>query len=63
VARSYICRCFSIHAAVVLASTPPPSIAAVWDPGCCVLLNPKSAAHSPWGWGCGLWGLSRFDHR
>ena len=30
VARSYICWCLSIHAAVVLASTPSPSIAAVW---------------------------------
>jgi hypothetical protein len=30
VARLYICWCLSIHAAVVLASTPPPSIAAVW---------------------------------
>lgn len=34
VARSYMCRCFSIQAAVVAVSTPPPSIAALWDCDC-----------------------------
>lgn len=34
VARSYMCRCFSIQAAVVAVSTPPPSIAALWNCDC-----------------------------
>ena len=58
VARSYICWCLSIHAAVVPASTPSPSIAAVWIAVAPRLQSPPLARSRSLGV-----GPSRFDHK